>query len=30
MQTLKGCLIQHIDEEDRELGRHLASRSPAA
>jgi hemerythrin-like metal-binding protein len=25
MQTFKGLVIQHIDEEDRELGRHLAS-----
>ena len=27
METLKGWVLQHIDEEDRELGRHLASRS---
>ncbi len=27
MQTLKGWLLQHIDEEDRGLGRHLASRA---
>ena len=27
MQTLKGWLLQHIDEEDRELGRHLANRA---
>jgi hypothetical protein len=27
MQTFKGLVIQHIDEEDRELGRHLASRA---
>ncbi|HEY1206179.1 MAG: bacteriohemerythrin [Bryobacteraceae bacterium] len=27
MQTLKNWVIQHIDEEDRELGRHLASRA---
>jgi hemerythrin-like metal-binding protein len=27
MQTLKGWVLQHIDEEDRELGRHLASRA---
>lgn len=27
MQTLKDWVIQHIDEEDRELGRHLASRA---
>ena len=29
MRTLKGWLIQHIDEEDRALGRHLASRAGA-
>jgi hemerythrin len=27
LQTLKGWVLQHIDEEDRELGRHLASRA---
>lgn len=27
MQTIRGWLLQHIDEEDRELGRHLASRA---
>ena len=27
MQSLKGRLIQHIDEEDRALGRHLAVRA---
>jgi hemerythrin-like metal-binding protein len=27
MQTLKGWVLQHIDEEDRELGRYLARRS---
>jgi hemerythrin-like metal-binding protein len=27
MQTLKGWVLEHIDEEDRELGRHLASRA---
>ncbi len=25
LRTLKGWVLQHIDEEDRELGRHLAS-----
>jgi len=27
LQTVKGWLLEHIDEEDRELGRHLASRA---
>jgi hemerythrin len=27
MRALKGWVLQHIDEEDRELGRHLASRA---
>jgi hemerythrin-like metal-binding protein len=27
MQSLKSALVQHIDEEDRELGRYLASRA---
>jgi hemerythrin-like metal-binding protein len=27
MHALKGWLLEHIDEEDRELGRHLASRA---
>ena len=27
MQTLQGWVLQHIEEEDRELGRHLASRA---
>jgi hemerythrin len=25
MQTLKSWVVQHIDEEDRELGRHLSA-----
>lgn len=29
MQSLKDWVIQHIDEEDRELGRHLATRADA-
>src|ERR1700690_2912822 len=27
LQALKGWVLEHIDEEDRELGRHLASRA---
>ena len=28
MQSLKGALIQHIDDEDRELGRYLCGTAP--
>jgi hemerythrin-like metal-binding protein len=27
LQTLKGWVLEHIDEEDRELGRHVAAAS---